>query len=95
MHASSLKIIAALALSSVALGAFASTYDGDCTTQPKAKWMSSADVKAKFEAQGYSVGRVKTGGSCYEVYSKDKDGRKVELFVNPVDASVVGQAGKK
>lgn len=95
MHAFSLKTVAALALSAVSLGAFASSYDGDCTTQPKTKWMSSADVKAKFEAQGYSVGRVKTGGTCYEVYSKTADGKKIELFVNPVDASVVGQASKK
>jgi len=95
MHGLSLKIAAALAFSAVSLGAFASTYGGDCTDQPKSKWMNTADVKAKFEQQGYSVGRVKAGGTCYEVYSKDKDGRKIELFVNPVDASVVGQAGKK
>lgn len=95
MQASSTKALAALALSVLSLGAFASTYNGECTDQPKSKWMSTSDVKAKFEAQGYSVGRVKTGGSCYEVYAKDKGGQKVELFVNPVDASVVGQAGKK
>ncbi|MBS0316051.1 MAG: PepSY domain-containing protein [Proteobacteria bacterium] len=95
MQATSSKALAALALSVLSLGAFASTYNGECTDQPKSKWMSTADVKARFEAQGYSVGRVKTGGSCYEVYAKDKGGQKVELFVNPVDASVVGQAGKK
>ena len=95
MQATSTKALAALALSVLSLGAFASTYNGECTDQPKSKWMSMADVKARFETQGYSVGRVKTGGSCYEVYAKDKGGQKVELFVNPVDASVVGQAGKK
>lgn len=95
MQASSTKALAALALSVLSLGTFASTYNGECTDQPKSKWMSTSDVKAKFEAQGYSVGRVKTGGSCYEVYAKDKGGQKVELFVNPADASVVGQAGKK
>jgi len=95
MHGLSLKIAAALACSAVSLGAFASTYNGNCTDQPKSKWMSSADVKAKFEKQGYSVGRVKAGGTCYEVYSKTADGKKTELFVNPVDASVVGQTSQK
>ena len=95
MHAFSLKAGVALVLSALSLGAFASTYDGDCTTQPKSKWMDTAGVKAKFESQGYNVGRVKTGGSCYEVYTKDQDGKKVEFFVNPVNASVVGQASKK
>jgi hypothetical protein len=95
MNIRSAKLTTALTLLALSFGAFASTYDGECTNQPQSKWMSPADVKAKFETQGYSVGKVKTGGSCYEVYAKDKNGKKVELFVNPVDASVVGRAGKK
>lgn len=95
MNTQSAKLTAALTLLSLSFGAFASTYDGECTDQPQSKWMSPAAVKAKFVTQGYSVGKVKTGGSCYEVYAKDKNGKKVELFVNPVDASVVGRAGKK
>jgi hypothetical protein len=95
MNAYSTKLAAALALSALSFGAFASTYDGECTNQPQSRWMKTADVKARFEARGYSVGKVKTGGSCYEVYAKDKDGKRVELFVNPVDASIVGQAGQK
>lgn len=89
------KFAMVLAISALSVGAFASTYDGECTTQPQSKWMKTTDVKAKFEAQGYSVAKIKTGGSCYEVYTKDKDGNKVEFFVNPVDASIVGKAGKK
>lgn len=95
MNVPSIKLAAALALSALSFGAFASTYNGECTNQPQSKWMKVADVKARFAAQGYSVGKVKSGGSCYEVYAKDKGGKKVELFVNPVDASVVGQAGKE
>ena len=95
MNVPSIKLAAALALSALSFGAFASTYNGECTNQPQSKWMKTADVKAKISAQGYSVGKVKTGGSCYEVYAKDKNGKRVELFVNPVDASVVGRAGKE
>ena len=95
MHAYSLKIAVALAVGALSLGAHASSYGGQCTDRPKSEWMSTAEVKARFEAQGYGVGKVKSGGSCYEVYAKDKDGKKVELFVNPVDARVVGQAGQK
>ena len=95
MNAQLIGVATTLALSTLSFGAFATTYSGECTSEPQAKWMSIADVKARFEAQGYSVGKVKRGGSCYEVYGKDKDGKKVELFVNPVEASVVGQAGKK
>lgn len=96
MHAYSLKVAVALAVGALSLGAaHASTYAGQCTDRPKSEWMNTADVKARIQSQGYSVGKVKTGGSCYEVYAKDKGGQKVELFVNPVDARVVGQAGGK
>lgn len=98
MHApasiTTLALVVALAGTAWPLAAPASTYAGECTDRPKAEWLATTEVKARFEAQGYTVGKVKAGGSCYEVYAKDKDGRKVELFVNPVDAHVVGQAGK-
>jgi hypothetical protein len=95
MRSHFIKSTAALALSVASLGAFASTYDGECTDRPKSEWMSTDRVKAHFDGRGFSVGKVKAAGSCYEVYAKDTDGNKIELFVNPVDATVVGQAGKK
>lgn len=84
-----------LALGAVPLASLASTHDGECTNRPQAEWMSTADVRAKFEARGYAVAKVKSHGSCYEVYTRDKDGNKTEFFVNPVNANVVGQAGRK
>lgn len=94
MNALHIKLLAVAALSTLSFSALASTYDGSCTSEPKSKWMTTKDMQAKFENQGYNVGRVKAGNSCYEVYSKDKNGKKVELFVNPVDGAVVGKAGK-
>ncbi|MBS0571539.1 MAG: PepSY domain-containing protein [Proteobacteria bacterium] len=95
MNRKLVKSAAALAFAAASLGAFASTYDGQCTDKPKSEWKSTADIKAHFETQGYTVGKIKASGTCYEVYAKDKDGKRVELFVNPADASVVGQAGTK
>lgn len=95
MKSFSIRSTVALALSALSLGAYASTYDGECTDRPKSEWMSTDAVKASFEAKGYRVGKIKVDGSCYEVYAKDKDGKKIELFVNPVNAAVVGQAGAK
>ncbi len=89
-----IKTTLALGLLGLSAGAFASTYNGQCTNRPQSEWKTTAAVKAQFVKQGYTVGKVKVGGSCYEVYAKDKNGGKVELFVNPVDATVVGQAGK-
>jgi hypothetical protein len=30
-----------------------------------------------------------TDGNCYEIYGKNKQGQKVEVYFNPVDGKVV------
>lgn len=60
-----------------------------CTDQPKDKWMSEADFKKKVEAEGYKIRKFKQPGTCYEIYGKDKDGKNVEIYFNPVDGSIV------
>ena len=62
-----------------------------CTKEPKSKWMSEKDMKAKIEGQGYKIKTFKTPGTCYEIYGHDKDGKKVEIYFNPVDGSIVKQ----
>ncbi|MGZ3769793.1 MAG: PepSY domain-containing protein [Bdellovibrio sp.] len=61
----------------------------DCTDQPKEKWMKEADFKKKMETEGYRIRKFKTPGSCYEIYGTNKEGKKVEIYFNPVDASIV------
>jgi hypothetical protein len=94
MNAFHAKALTILALSALSASAFASSYSGSCTSEPKSKWMTEQDMKAKYEKQGYTVKRIKNEGSCYEVYAKDKNGNKTELFVNPVDGALVKEAGK-
>ncbi len=60
----------------------------DCTDQPKEMWMSEADFKKKVEAEGYTIKKFKQPGSCYEIYGTNKEGKKVEIYFNPVDGSV-------
>lgn len=61
----------------------------DCTDKPKDAWMSEADFKKKVEAEGYTIKKFKQPGSCYEIYGTNKEGKKVEIYFNPVDGSVV------
>lgn len=61
----------------------------DCTDQTKDKWMSEADFKKKVEADGYKIRKFKQPGTCYEIYGTNKDGKEVEIYFNPVDASIV------
>lgn len=60
-----------------------------CTDQPKDKWMKEEDFKKKAEELGYKIRKFKQPGSCYEIYGTNKDGKKVEVYFNPVDGSVV------
>lgn len=67
---SGLKTLAAVAVVTFSLSAFASSEN--CTKEPKSKWMAKKDVSAKLVAQGMKVNRIKTEGSCYESYVIDK-----------------------
>lgn len=61
----------------------------DCTTEPQSKWMSEADFKKKVEADGYKISKFKQPGTCYEIYGTNSQGKKVEVYFNPVDGSIV------
>ena len=61
-----------------------------CPDTPKDKWLRAEDVQARLQAQGYDVRRVKREGSCYEVKAK-KEGKSVEAYVNPADATIVSE----
>ena len=80
----SLILTAVMALSSVS--AYAKK---NCTDQPKDKWMKEADFKKKVEVLGYKINKFKQPGSCYGIYGLNQAGKKVEVYFNPVDASVV------
>jgi hypothetical protein len=61
----------------------------NCTDEPKDKWMSESDFKKKVEAEGYTIKKFKQPGTCYEIYGTNKEGKKVEIYFNPVDGSIV------
>lgn len=77
-------------ISILALGFLTNAADANksCTDQPKEKWMSVESFKSKVEAEGYKIRKFKQPGSCYEIYGTDKDGKKVEIYFNPVDGNV-------
>jgi hypothetical protein len=82
-----LKMIVALAavtaLPSLALAG------PSCTKDPKSKWMSEDAMKAKIDILGYKVKTFEVTGNCYEIYGKDKDGKRAEVYFNPVSGDIV------
>jgi hypothetical protein len=63
----------------------------NCTKEPVAKWKSQEAFQKEMSAK-YTIKKFKvTAGNCYEIYGLDKDGKRVEIYFNPVDGSVVKQ----
>lgn len=82
-----LTLAAAASMAAVSGAAFAAP---KCTTEPTAKWMSEAKMKEHVAMLGYKdIKTFKTSGSCYEIYGLTKDGKKAEVYFNPVTGDVV------
>jgi len=82
-----MKKLIALSSLFVAGAAFAGP---ECTKEPKEKWLDQAKFQQSLKDQGYKINKFKvTSGNCYEIYGFSKEGKKVEIYYNPVDAKVV------
>ena len=79
-------ILAAVALSLASAASAAPV----CTKAPQSKWIPQAAMKARIARMGYSKVKVfQVAGSCYEIYAQTKDGRRAEVYFNPVNGKVV------
>lgn len=88
MNSTIVRAAAAVALTGMIAAVHAAP---ECTNEPKDKWMSEQDMKAKIVGEGYTIKRFLTSGTCYEVYGKNKQGKNVEIYFNPVDGKIVKQ----
>jgi hypothetical protein len=64
-----------------------------CTTAPRAQWLTEAAMKQKVLDQGYTIKVFQVTGNCYEIYGKDKAGKNVEIYFDPTDGHIVKQKG--
>lgn len=62
----------------------------NCTSEPRDKWMAEDAMKEKVATLGYErIKTFKVSGSCYEIYGYTKDGKKAEVYFNPVTGDIV------
>ena len=85
------KMMVVLALGTVAGLSTSAQASPTCTKEPKAKWISEAEMKDRIGKMGYQNIRVfkTTSGGCYEIYGFNKDGKKVEVYFNPLSGTIV------
>jgi len=90
-----MRKLALISLTAVMLGAAATAEAGSlgrpCTTAPQTEWLSLEVLQTKVEALGYKVQKAKLKNACGEIYALDKNGARVELFVDPTSGEIVGQ----
>ncbi|NLR74719.1 MULTISPECIES: PepSY domain-containing protein [Leeia] len=63
--------------------------DPKCPTHPKSQWMPQDTLRKQLEGQGYQIKTFKVSGQCYEIYGKDKAGKKVEIYFDTVSGQPV------
>ena len=84
-HFAKLTMLAVLVRGSVAFAG------AECAAHPKDEWLPEAELKKKLEDQGYKIKVFKVDGNCYEIYGWDKEGKKVEIYFDTKDGSIVKQ----
>ena len=62
-----------------------------CTNEPVSAWVPQAEFQKKIvAAEGYQIQVFKvTAGNCYELYGRDKTGKRIEIYFHPVTAAIV------
>ncbi len=78
-----------LALAAVALSPLAAFAGARCEAHPKSEWMSEENAKARLVAEGYQIRKFKVDGHCYEIYGKNRDGKKVEIYFDTQTLAIV------
>ena len=84
-------VAAALPLALTAALPLAAQASPSCTEEPRSAWLCESQMKEKLKQLGYHDIKVfkTTASGCYEIYGRSAQGRKVEVYFNPIDGSVV------
>ena len=78
-----LAVAVGVTLGLAPVGAALAHGDVQCPKHPKSEWRPHAELVAKLEKAGWKVRRVEVTETCYEVYAKDPQGKRREVFFDP------------
>jgi hypothetical protein len=84
-------LMTAAGILGIATVAQAGSLGRPCTAAPQNQWLPMQALQAKVEALGYKVQKAKLKAACGEIYTIDKNGSRVELFVDPTNGEIVGR----
>lgn len=55
----------------------------ECKEYPKAEWRPHTELEKKLVQEGWAIRRMEKTDTCYEVYGKTPNGKRVEAFFDP------------
>jgi len=91
--AATLLKLSAFALAVMMLGMTSSAQAGGigrpCTKAPQSQWLTIETLQSKVEALGFKVRKAKLKNACAEIYAADKNGERLELFLDPTNGYIV------
>jgi hypothetical protein len=65
--------------------------DQPCTSEPRLKWIERKNVRAQVQSLGYKVVEIEVENGCYTVEVRDKNGKELDLYLDPVTGKIVRQ----
>jgi hypothetical protein len=83
-------VTAALVSAGIWSTAQAGSLGRPCTSAPETTWLSLEALK-KAESLGYKVEKAKLKAACGEIYARDGNGVRTELFLDPTSGAVVAK----
>lgn len=61
----------------------------NCPAHPKEEWASEDTLKQALLDEGYRIRKFKVDGECYEIYGRNKEGKKVEIYFDTKTLEIV------
>lgn len=65
-----------------------------CDSPSQDQWMTKEALTAMYVDKGFDVKNIKIEDGCFEVYAKDANGARVEIYVDPVTGEAVKTKSK-
>ncbi len=61
----------------------------DCPAYPKEEWANEDTLKEALDAEGYTIKKFKIDGNCYEIYGRNKESKKVEIYFDMKTLAII------
>jgi hypothetical protein len=61
----------------------------DCPVHPKEEWAPEDTLKQALADEGYVIKKFKVDGNCYEIYGRNKEGKKVEIYFDTKTLAII------